>query len=108
MSQEIRYEWDQHQSGFARRWRLSMVAKKKVEFVSSPQDTPLRQRLMQFVDHARDQAEIEKDRHLVETALRADRCILSLDEKARAYLRELAGEHPELKTLAWANPVNAT
>lgn len=38
LTKEMRREWNKHQSSFARTWRVSMVARKKFEFVAASFD----------------------------------------------------------------------
>src|SRR5207302_9194650 len=45
LSDAIEAEWNSHQSGFARRWRRSMFARKKIDRVKVPVDRALRKEL---------------------------------------------------------------
>ena len=37
MTEKINNEWKNHQSGFARRWRVSMDARKRIERINPPE-----------------------------------------------------------------------
>ena len=45
MTQSIKEEWDKHQSGFARKWRVSMVARKKLVVVQVDEHHSLERQL---------------------------------------------------------------
>lgn len=98
-------EWNRHRSRFALRWLRVMFGKKRIKFVSAvPID--LEAHLLKVLRTDKKRDAVLKDRHLVETALAADRRIASLDESVRGLLRECAAA-PEFRVLAslvWTNP----
>lgn len=101
---EIMHEWNKHQSGFARRWRVSMHARKKIEFIHAQRDEHLRKRI---VNETRDEAIskiILKDTHLLEAAITTDRRIVSLETNSFGHLRSIAGEIKEIAQLTLVNP----
>ena len=104
MSPEIRAEWDMHQSRWARKWRVSMVARRKLCVVAPPSDQNLRDGLARGRHATRDVDEMLKDVHLLEAALATDRCIVSLDEAARALFTSMSGTVGSLRSIAWVNP----
>lgn len=110
MTAEIRAEWDQHQSGFARRWRKSMVARKKLSYlkVDAGAHEAARQRLVGVVRHSsltgNQQDSVEKDLHLVVAALATDHRLVANDEIVRDLLNSLSSQATELASILWANP----
>lgn len=107
MTPAILDEWNQHQSGFARKWRRSMVARKKL----IPLDVEERQDLRQQVELEKVTQEQKnamlKDCHLVEAAIYTDRRVISLDDTARKLFVGLSDNFAELQNVLWVNPVAA-
>ena len=99
MTYPIKEEWDKHQSGFARRWRLSMVARKKLEVVQIEENYSLEEQFSQLAAHPRVLAIMDKDRHLIEAALASDKRVASLDDEVRTYFREHRHCLPELRQI---------
>ncbi|MEK6301860.1 MAG: hypothetical protein AABO41_14205 [Acidobacteriota bacterium] len=106
MSAELTEEWDRHQSNFARTWRVSMVARKKLKRIDPAQNASLRARILKTTTKKKDQQAAEKDFHLIEAALDADGIVVSLDETARRAFAAAASQVRELGVLVWANPIN--
>jgi hypothetical protein len=100
----IRDEWNKHQSGFARAWRVSMMARKKVEIIDVAAQHSLKRRLQRARLGDRVFAIIEKDRHLIEAALATDERVASLDDQVRNHLRNHAAKLPEAQSICWVNP----
>jgi hypothetical protein len=47
---------------------------------------------------------VEEDIHLIEAALRTDRCVVSLDEKARAFFARASRKVAQIRDVVWVNP----
>lgn len=47
---------------------------------------------------------IEKDAHLLEAALQADRIVISRDEEVRTLFRQCCPAVQEIRNVLWANP----
>jgi hypothetical protein len=106
MTAPIREEWNRHQSRFASTWRVSMMARRKVALVGVGDHFSLDKRIVRAkVDRAISLI-IEKDRHLIESALATDKRVVSLDDQVRQHLRDLAGNLPEVHSICWVNPTN--
>lgn len=106
MTEAIVAEWKEHQSRFARAWRVSMEAKKKVDRPPVAANEPLRERVMQAAAGENDADAMLKDFHLVEAALATDRVIISLDDSVRRLLSGASISVGELRQLLWANPAD--
>lgn len=104
MTKAIRKEWKEHQSGFARGWRVSMEARKKVVPIDAPVDDALRAAAAATATTEKCQTAMLKDMHLIEAALAADRGVIALDETVRALFHTAAGSVGILKTVLWVNP----
>ncbi len=104
MTTPIQEEWNKHQSRFARRWRTSMMARKKLEMVEVPSHLSLERRIKLAVADKRVVAIIEKDRRLIEAALAADQRVASLDDVVRKHLQDHRSKLPEAASICWVNP----
>jgi hypothetical protein len=104
MTAPIQEEWNKHQSRFARKWRLSMMARRKVEIVEIQVSASLERRFPKVVASPFILAIMEKDRRLIEAALFSDHRIASLDEAVRRHFRNHGERLPELRKICWINP----
>jgi len=104
MSPDIAAEWDRHQSHWARTWRVSMVARKKLCRVNPSGDTELQDRVVGVAAGDSQREAMLKDYHLIEAALATDQCIASLDDTARDLFARAARQVKELRGVAWVNP----
>lgn len=105
LSADLKVEWNQHQSQFARNWRTAMYARGKVI------DVPVGPPVQAFGDRRVDvpfsevqRQALEKDTHLVMAAAATDHTILSLDNSMRVLLNRLPRNQPETRRLLWINP----
>jgi hypothetical protein len=105
MTPEISEEWRQHQSSFARGWRVSMEARKKV---TRPDPVPsyhqLYARAESTVLSFKDREAMYKDFCLLEAALHTDRIVVSLDDTVRHLFAGASRAVAELRQIAWVNP----
>ncbi len=106
LSPEIREEWSRHQSSFARRWRLSMVARRRIRQIESPRNDQLRFRIEKASRTAAEWNIVEKDCILIEAAIICDKIIFSLDDTAKNLLVICGAKVGEIRTIMWANPAN--
>jgi hypothetical protein len=103
MTTPIQEEWNKHQSRFARRWRTSMVARKKIEFIEVAPHLSLEKRVARAVADVHIAAIIEKDRRLIEAALLTDRRVVALDAAVRKHLQAHVSSLPEIRSICWVN-----
>jgi hypothetical protein len=104
MTAPIQEEWNKHQSRFARRWRTSMMARKKIEMVEVASYHAIERRIKLIVADKRVAAIIEKDRRLIEAALAADQRVASLDNEVRKQLQDHRAKLHEVASICWVNP----
>jgi hypothetical protein len=105
LTDDIKEEWDKHQSIYAKKWRSSMIAKRKVEYRANVVfDQALRGKLDKIADSDRPREAMWKDCHLLEAAIATDGIVTSLDEKAREPFKKAAKTIKELRMIMWANP----
>lgn len=104
MTSAVRDEWDKHQSNFARKWRSSMVARKKLKPLIVEERKNLRQQI-ELENISRAQKNIMfKDCHLIEAAFVTDQRIIALDDAARMLFSEASSNISEIQNILWINP----
>lgn len=104
MTKAIQAEWDRHQSVFARKWRSSMVARRKLTALDVGERPDIRQ-LIKLENIGPQQIEaMLKDCHLIEAAINTDKRIISLDDKARELFVGLSLSVAAIKDIQWVNP----
>lgn len=106
ITRSIMVEWRKHASVFASTWQRNMIARKR--------HTPIRdddianKELHELIDtHAKTdkaRAEMFKDVHLLEAALKADNIITSLNDKDRDRFIELCHVAVMIRAVMWVNP----
>ena len=104
LTPEISNEWKRHRSSFARRWRVSMDARKKVYRVNAPADEELYDKIKQTGTNLEESEDMQKDLHLLDAALATDQNIVSLDETIRGYFAQAAQRVGEIRDIVWVNP----
>ncbi len=108
MTNKISDEWKQHQSRFARRWRLSMDARRKVVRINPPESRELQDKIAKTTDNEDDTEAIQKDMHLLEAAMQTDKTIVSLDETIRSLFAYASRQVREIRYIIWVNPERTT
>lgn len=106
MTPAILAEWNQHQSSFARKWRRSMVARKKLTPLNVEERQDLRQQIeLENIGRKQKDAML-KDCHLIEAAIKTDWRIISLDDEARRLFVGLSSSVADIRDVRWVNPVS--
>ena len=77
---DITEEWDEHQSRFARTWRVAMKQKGKTHLVEGRVRGDVQVAIENSTDDQGQLDAMEKDRHLLEAALTTDQTIVSMDD----------------------------
>jgi hypothetical protein len=104
MTDPIKEEWMKHQSRFARRWQVSMMARRKVVFVEIASHLSLEKRVTRVESNEVIAAVMEKDRRLVEAALVTEERVISLDDRMRKHLQDHVAKLSEVRSICWVNP----
>jgi hypothetical protein len=104
LTNPIQDEWNRHQSRFARQWRKSMMARKRIVFADVVANVSLQKAIARVVSNKSIAAIIEKDRHLIEAALATDKRVTSLDDRVRRWLCEAGHRLPQVASICWVNP----
>ena len=107
MTDAIREEWKNHQSAFAKQWRVSMFARKRVDNIAVGADHSLASLVEQVFPDEHVRAVVQKDRHLLEAALATDRRVASLDNNVREHLKRCINMLGDVGSICWVNPTSA-
>jgi hypothetical protein len=107
LSNELKEEWDSHQSRFSQIWRTQMYSRRKIESPQGRDCTSLRKAVESFegIDHGQRDA-VQKDFLLIEGALNGDQIILSIDNRARTIYSLMSKSIRDLGDIYWLNPVS--
>jgi hypothetical protein len=104
MTEKINNEWKNHQSRFARRWRVSMDARKKIDRIDPPEYAELRDKITGTASDEDEIEVMEKDFHLLQAALATDQTVISLDETIRRLFAHASQQVGEIRSIIWVNP----
>ena len=104
MTEQINNEWKNHQSRFARRWRVSMDARKKIERVNPPEYAEIQAKVTNTASTEDEIEVMDKDFHLLQAALATDQTIISLDETIRGLFKRASQSVGEIRGIIWVNP----
>ncbi|RKU09608.1 hypothetical protein C6503_20870 [Candidatus Poribacteria bacterium] len=108
MTEKINNEWKNHQSRFARRWRVSMDARKRINRIDPPEDEELQAKVTTTTNDADEIEALRKDFHLLQAALVTDQTIISLDETIRGLFKQASQQVGEIRNIIWVNPDRTT
>ncbi len=106
MTREIGAEWDIHSHPFARRWRRSMNAKRRVDRPNVDHEDVFCLKIERSGQTQKALDAMKKDVHLIEAARTTDNRVISLDDTARNYFSAVSSQVGELRDILWVNPVN--
>ena len=108
MTEQINNEWKNHQSRFARRWRVSMDARKKIDRINPSEDEELQVKITTTTNNENEIEALRKDFHLLQAALATDQTIISLDETVRGLFKRASQQVGEIRNIIWVNPDRTT
>ena len=108
MTEKISDEWKRHASRFARRWRVSMDARRRIDRIDPPENENLCTKIVNTARSERQRENIEKDLHLLQAALATDQTVISLDENIRRLFKQASQQVGEIQGIIWVNPDRTT
>lgn len=103
MGYTLSVEWKNHESRFAKRWLVSMYARRKVITIDSTSFPVLVEKAITLTDREREA--LEKDKHLVELAIDGDGVIYSIDDTAIEIWDKCCKQMNTPKEITWKNPI---
>ena len=106
MTKDIGAEWDIHSHQFARRWRRSMNAKRRVDRPDVDHDAAFCLKIERASQTEKALVAMEKDLRLIEAARITDNRVISLDDTARKFSSAVSSRVGELRDILWVNPVH--
>lgn len=104
MTPEIIREWNDHQSGFARLWRVQMESEDRICSPNVVTDIALLNKIEHTAADAGVLRALRKDFHLIEAALATNKTVISLEHRARLHFRNACHAVEEICTVVWVNP----
>ncbi len=105
ISDEIRKEWDEHASNFARRWWGAMERRKKMCDIGNPRKNKnLRTKILNTARSEKQIKAMEKDFHLLNAALATDQTIISREKRVRQLFKRASQQVCEIQGIIWVNP----
>lgn len=104
LTPETIQEWKRHQTKFARTFLKSMFSKNCWVDLKDCANPHLRRRIARTRWTDTQRLAVEKDTHLVESAMKSNASIASLDEIARGLFRIVGRAYKPCAELVWANP----
>ena len=104
MSTEIRKEWNEHASNFARRWWVSMKMRNRVCPIDPLQDDKLCTKILCTARSERQIETMEKDFLLLNAALATDQTIISCEKRIRKLFARASKQVSEIQGIIWVNP----
>lgn len=104
-SSQLREEWREHSSSYARKWRRSMTARKRIENAEGEEFAPHLDSACACLDQDVWKDALRKDFHLVQAALASDQTILSNERNFPQYVAIACRTVRVLSALYYANPV---
>jgi hypothetical protein len=84
-----------------------MEGRRKVYRPDVSSNEELRDKIKRAATNDKERQAMLKDIHLIETAMAADRIVVSLDETARRLFITVATRVGELRNIVWVNPERA-
>ena len=108
MTQEINEEWEMGISRFTKKWLGWMQRRNKILRVKKAPNDEIRDQIKHSEATETQKIKMEKDRRLIEAALKTDKIIISLDDEARELFKKLTGSSQSLKKIVWVNPDKLT
>ena len=104
MTEKINNEWKNHQSRFARRWRVSIDARKRIDRIDPPENAELQAKITTTTNNENEIEALQKDFHLLQAALATDQTIISLDETVRGLFKRASQQVGAIRGIIWVNP----
>lgn len=103
MTPALQAEWRKHASRLMTAWLVVMEQRGRVRRSADRRVADLRAAILDLPDPGI-RAELEKDLHLSEVAIMHGVPVMSLDDKQRRFLRDLAETYAASGRIQWVNP----
>lgn len=107
LNEDLKNEWDNNASPYAKRWLVKMIELKRCEIDDFEENQVIRQDIHHNIFKQKPEwknKDTSEDVHLLESAINNDMRIISLDENARDRFGQIAPSIAEMKEIIWVNP----
>ena len=104
LNRHLIVEWGNIMSPFSRKWLVEMKSAGKLDIIADTRHDNLRGKIERVAENRMKLSIMQKDLALIETALRADKSVISCDEEARELFHQAAVEVHILTNIVWVNP----
>jgi len=108
ITHKISLEWDNHESRFAKKWRVVMVSRKQVDFLKESKSDGLEQEAHTWLSDGKlsknDFAALRKDCHILAAASLTDRTIITTDLPIWDLCKRVFSAKPCLTEINWIEP----
>ncbi|RYY20435.1 MAG: hypothetical protein EOO36_03310 [Cytophagaceae bacterium] len=102
------WEWQKHQSGYAKAWLTRMMGKKLHVVLTPEPDSGLADSIHKLECTGKARAEMLKDVHLLESALATDHAVVSQETNVLGLFITHAQPLRIPRPVAWVNPIENT
>jgi len=103
---DIRDEWKRHTSGYSQTWHVAMESKNKVHTLDAVDTVELLEAMVASSMNSSDYKRVEKDAHIINAALSADKVIVTHDDELKRTLEKYGPLASISARINWVNPVN--
>ena len=104
LTREISSEWHEHSSRFSENWLATMQRTNSVVYVHGVANQSLRESVKEHATDIGSRDAMLKDIRLLEAALKTDRNVASMDERARGHFGRSCRHVEEIRDITWVNP----
>lgn len=102
----LKNEWTKHESAFARAWKVKMIQEGRALFF---EDDTVLPSFREFIENSDGdefaKKAMDKDAHLLSSAILHDKVVLALDERVRKLFSRHCILFRGVKKVLWSNPV---
>lgn len=106
MTEQIYEEWKEHESNFARLWRIGMIARRKLVNLGDVSEVEINNEIDDLAVSQNNRAAMKKDALLITAALSADGLVASSDDAVRKLYSQACEKIARLRPVIWVNPAN--
>ncbi len=104
LSKKISKEWRDHQTEFSLKWQTTMRQKGLVLPIDNDEDFALQDAIVEYAESIDIRKIMIKDLHLIVVAMKTDKTIFALDDKARFHFMKISNFIQSFKNIIWVNP----
>lgn len=100
-------EWKRHESGYAKKWKTGMFARKRLETISTEGTVAFIEEYEKCDMSDRCKSAIKKDLHILKCALLRGAVIVTNDRRLKECVETILDCIPRLRDLTWLIPIDS-